>query len=341
MSASAARFAPERYVAAMCRPRTQNAFAPDGRIDEAVLVANVAEFARCIRKAADEHGARLVVFPEFALSGYSPGDYRSWVEGSLTFPGPVSDRIGEAARAANVYVVVQAPEVHPAIPDRYFLSAAAIGPDGAVAMVHRKNLTLSLRTSPIDIYDRFVEVFGKDALMPVLATPLGTLGIAIAAEVHYPEAVRTLALKGAEVILNPIANAVGVDYFKRPGANVVRSVRAFENVAYLAMTNVHDGDVPPEVWDHTGAAIGNPVDDGLFTLATIDIPALRQYRATDGMNLLAQMQGEIATDLRSLPLWPRNALVEGPAADFGQLCAIEREVWRNLCEAGHGVLPGA
>lgn len=324
----------------MCRPRTQGAFGADGRIDPDQLERNIEEFCRCIRKSAGDHGARLIVFPEFALTGYSPGDYASWVAGGIAFPGPVSDRIAETARAENAYVVVQAAETHPAFPDRYFLSAAIITPAGEIGMVHRKNLTHSLRTSPVEIHDRFVGVFGSDALMPVLKTPIGTLGIAIAAEVHYPEAVRALAFKGAEIVLNPIANAQGVDYLKRPGADVVRQVRAFENLVYLGMTNIDTGEVPSAIYDYTGASIGSEVEDGLFTLATIDIGALRKFRATGGANMLAQLQPELVEDIRSIPLWPRNAFDAAPARGFDDLLTIESEVWRRLCDEGRGTLPG-
>ncbi len=327
------------YVAAMCRPRTSNAFGADGRINRDQLDRNIDEFCRCIRAAADDHGARLILFPEFALTGYSPGDYRSWVEAGLSLPGPVTDRIGAAARAANAYAVIQAPETHPALPDRYFLSAAIITPSGDVGMVHRKNYSLSLRTSPVDIHDRFVDAFGTDALLPVLDTPIGTMGIAIAAEVHHPEAVRGLAFKGAEIILNPIANAQGVDYLQRPGAKVVRQVRAFENVAYLAMTNIDTGEVPAAVYDYTGASIGRDLGDGLFTLATIDIGALRAYRATAGHNLLAQVQPELVEDAASIGLWPRNAFADAAAKGFDELVAVESRVWQRLCSDGRGKLP--
>lgn len=338
MTASLPNAAPA-YVAAMCRPRTSNAFGADGRMDRDQLDRNIDEFCRCIRMAADDHGARLILFPEFALTGYSPGDYRSWVEGGIAFPGPVSERIGEAARAANAYAVVQAPETHRAFPDRYFLSAAIIMPSGDVGMVHRKNYSLSLRTSPVEIHDRFVEAFGADALLPVLDTPIGTMGIAIAAEVHHPEATRGLAFKGAEIILNPIANAQGVDYLARPGAEVVRQVRAFENVAYLAMTNIDTGEVPAAVYDYVGASIGHEVADGLFTLATIDIGALRAYRATAGNNLLAQVQPELVEDVTAIGLWPRNTFAEAPAQGFDQLFEIESRVWREMCAQGRGRLP--
>jgi len=332
---------PAPYVAAMCRPRTPSAFDAQGRIVADALDANISIFCDCIAQAAEKHSARLVVFPEFALTGYAPTDNDGWVAASITFPGPEIDRIAQAAREANAYVLVQAAERHEAFPGRYFLSAVILTPEGEVGLVHRKNYTLSLRTSPIEIYDRFVEALGPDAFFPVLETPIGNLGVAIAAEVHWPEAVRALVLKGAEVVLNPIANVEGVDYLKRPGADAVRSVRAFENLAYLAMTNIDGGEVPPAVYDPSGGSIGSEVDGGLFTLATIDIAALRKLRATGGMNLIAQLQPAIHTGPALPQLWPENLLAERPAAGFDELMAAERAAWHRLCAAGRGVLPQA
>lgn len=333
-----ARTAP--YIAAMCRPRTSSAFGDDGRIVPELLDANIAEFCRCIEKAAGDHGARLVLFPEFALSGYAPVSYEAWVEAGISFPGPEIDRIAQAARAANAYVVVQAAETHPALPDRYFLSAVILTPEGEVGLVHRKNYTLSLRTSPVEIYDRFVQVFGADAFYPVLETPIGNLAVSIAAEVHWPEAIRPLALKGAEVILNPIANAEGVDYLGRAGADIIRPARAFENLVYLGMTNIDGGTAEPAVYDYKGAAIGHAVDDGLFTLATINIGALREFRASGGMNLLAQIQPAILEDIAGLPLWPKNLLADTPATGFEQLMQAEQKAWAAMAGLGRGKLPG-
>jgi predicted amidohydrolase len=327
------------YIAAMCRPATACAFDSGGQILAEVLDANIATFEACIAHAAAEHGAQLVVFPEFALTGYAPVDNAAWVAASITFPGPQADRLAQAARRAGAHVLVQAAERHAAFPGRYFLSAAILTPDGEVGMVHRKNYTLSLRTSPIEVHDRFIEVFGADAFLPVLDTPLGRLGISIAAEVHWPEAVRTLALKGAEVVLNPIANVNGVDYLARPGADAVRAVRAFENCLYLAMTNMAGGEVPPAVYGPTGASIGREADEGLFTLATIDIAALRQLRATAGMNLLAQLQTAIHEDPALPLLWPANLLPASPASGFDELAAAEAAAWHRLCAAGRGQLP--
>ncbi|MDZ5645872.1 nitrilase-related carbon-nitrogen hydrolase [Nitrospirillum sp. BR 11828] len=322
------------YVMAMCRFAPRRAFAADGCLVREALADNVDRHCALIERAAGDHGAKLVAFPEFALTGHAMLSNDQWVASSLTFPGPEVDRIADAARRAGVYVVIQAAERHAAFPGRYFLSAAILTPGGGIGLVHRKNYAFSLRTSPIDVYDTFIDAFGPDAFLPVLDTPIGGLAVSIGAEVHWPEAIRSLAMKGAEVVLNPIAAAPLIDYLDRPGAAAVRQARAFENVLYLGMTNIAgDGDAPlPQVYDFKGAAIGAPaVTDDVFTLATVDLAALRTWRATPAANLLAQIQ-PIHDSPYDVAPWPRNTLPSAPAASADQIIGVEAAVWRRMEE---------
>ena len=321
------------YVLAACQPRTQTIFDDSGTVRSERVAANLAEYGTLIARAAADHDARLIVFPQFGLSGHAAVDNDRWVAAALDFAGPEIARIGDAARAAGAYVVIQAAERHPAFPGRYFLSAALITPNGAVGMVYRKHYTLSLRTSPIDVHDRFVAVFGAGAFFPVLDTPIGRIGLTIGGEPHWPEVTRTLALNGAELIVNPIAAAVSIDYLERAGAEQVRGVRAFENMTYFAMANI--GGVatapPSQVHDYEGRAIGRAAGDGgPFTLATIDIARLRAARAAPGANLLAQIQPAIHPPIDDLPLWPANAFAERPAAGFDELLAVESAARQRL-----------
>lgn len=330
-----AKIAP--YIMAMCRPRMNTAFDEAGSVRREVLDANIDHFCELIAQAASTHHARIVAFPQFALTGYTPLGGPGWAEASLTVPGPEIERIASAARAAQAYVVVQLAERHAAFPGRYFLSAAILTPQGEVGIVHRKNYAMSLRTSPIDVYDRFIETFGADAFFPVLDTPLGAIGLAIGAEVHWPEPVRALALKGAEIVINPVAAAPLIDYLKRPGAEAVRGVRAFENVAYLGMANISaEGSPPSAIYDYNGAPVGRETDDGLFTLAEVDIEALRKARSAPAANFLAQIQPAIHEPLDALPLWPRNAFADSPPSDAGALIQLEADTWARLQELGRG-----
>lgn len=321
------------YVLATCRPVTTTIFDDAGRVQPERVDANVAEHCALIRRAVDAHDARLIVFPEFALSGHAIVNNDAWVAGGIEFPGPETDRIGQAARDANAYVVIQAAERHPAFPGRYFLSAALITPDGDIGIVYRKHYTLSLRTSPIEVYDRFVETFGPDAFFPVCDTPIGRIGLTIGAELHWPEVTRSLALNGAEIIANPIAAIASVDYMNRAGADVVRPARAFENMTYFAMANngFSPSSPPSRIYDYEGTSIGHDAADGApFTLATIDIQSLRAARAAPGANLITQLQPAIHAPLDGLPLWPANCLPDAPASAFDRLFAIETESWDRM-----------
>lgn len=321
------------YVLALCQPPTQTVFGQDGRVMPERVEANVEAYRTLIARAAAAHAAKLVVFPQFGLSGHAMVDNDRWVEAAFDFAGPEIARIGDACRAAGAHAVIQTAERHPAFPGRYFLSAALIRPDATIGAIYRKHYTLSLRTSPIDVHDRFLATFGPDAFFPVIDTPLGRIGLTIGAEPHWPEVTRTLALRGAEVIVNPIAMADRLDYLDRPGADHVRGVRAFENMTYFAMANMGGiATAPPsEVYDHEGRPIARPAGDGApFTLAEIDIERLRVARAAPGANLLAQIQPAIHPATDRTPLWPANAFAAAPPPGFEDILAIEAAVRQRL-----------
>ena len=300
----------QTYVMALCQPPTQTVFGPGGVFVPEHLEANLAQYEALIERAAREHDAKLIVFPQFGLSGYAPGlTVDQWIAASLTFPGAHVQRLGRAAKAAGAHVVVQAAEAHRAFPGRYFLSAGLLRPDGNLGLAYRKHYSISTRTSPADVYDEFIATFGVEGLFPVADTPLGRIGIVIGAEVNWPETVRSLALKGAEIILNPVATAPLIDYMGRAGASSVRAARAFENIVYLGMANMGlhvpahgasevaiDPPPPSQIYDFEGELIATAgAGPGQFALARIDIRALRQARARPAANFIAQIQPHIHT----------------------------------------------
>lgn len=328
-------------VAAMCRPQTSTVFDENGQVNRAISDHNIDIYCRTITHAAAEYGARLITFPQFGLTGYTPLDSPAWADASMTFPGPDISQIAEAAKTANAYVVVEVAEQHPAFPGRFFRSAAVLTPSGEIGLVYRKNYSMSTRTSPVDVQDRFVETFGPDAFFPVLETEIGNIGVIIGAEAHWPEATRALALKGAEIIINPIAASPFIDYLKRPGAQEVRKVRAFENMVYFGVPNI-EGDGPDSVaYDYDGGSIGTAVEGDTILLADFNIEALRRARSAPTANFLAQIQPSIHEPIADLPLWPRNSFpLQGPA-DFEALAAVEREAWQRLQALGRGKAPQA
>lgn len=320
------------YNMTMCSPHIVAAFTSSGELDRDIVGKNIDTCCEHIFRSVEYSDSKLIVFPEFSITGYAPISYQAWVDAAFTFPGPETDKIAKVAQATGSYVVIQTPERHPAFPQRYFLSSVIITPSGDVGLSYRKNYSISLRTSPNDMFNQFVDVFGIKGLFPVLDTPLGKLGLCIGAEPHWPEAIRTLALNGAEVVLNSIANVHGLDYMHRAGAHATRGVRAFENMIYFGMANIPGEDAAQsKIYDFNGADIGHcSKQDKSHIVSEIDIQALRLARAKPGANLLAQIQTAIHPALENYPLWPKNCFPTEPAADANQLISLETESWHRL-----------
>lgn len=332
------------YVMAMCQPETRLAFAEDGSLMPDVLDENVRHYCDLIEQAARDHGARLIAFPQFGLTGYGQKTTtRHWVEGSEPLPNRVTHRIGEAARRAKAWVVVQMSEVLPEFPGRYFLSNVLFSDEGRIAAIYRKHYSLSLRTSPIDVFDEFVAAYGTESLWPVVHTPIGSIGMCIGAEVNWPEVVRTLTLKGAEIVVNTIcAPSPSLDYVDRMASTLVRPVRAFENQIYLGMANTaprQDGDTPSEIYDYNGDRIARAEPCAIFTLATVDIEALRAARARPHINYVAQIQAAIHPELSSFPHWPANTFPESAPTSFETIYALETDIRDRLTAQAHESAP--
>src|SRR5947209_5943626 len=91
-----------------------------------ILFDAEASIVKAERLLGESAGARLVVFPEAFLGGYPKGHdfgarvgsrtpegrklYRRYYEGAIDVPGPATERLGEAARAAGMWAVIGAIE---------------------------------------------------------------------------------------------------------------------------------------------------------------------------------------------------------------------------------------
>lgn len=176
--------------------------------------------------AAAAEGARLVVFPEAALTGYLFESRAEALKGAVSAEGPELRRLEETCREAGVWAVCGGVEREEAgaLDPRLYNTAFLVGPEG-VAGRFRKVHTLCLGV------DRFVRP--GDAGFPVFPLPFGRLGIHICYDGSFPESARALRLRGAQVILLPT---------NWPDLRLKREmvqVRAYENhVSVLAVNRV-------------------------------------------------------------------------------------------------------
>ncbi|MES1944338.1 putative amidohydrolase [Salinisphaera sp. PC39] len=166
---------------------------PAANLDAAV--AAVAE--------AGARGARLVLLPELHNTRYfcrteDPAAF----DLAEPVPGPTTERLGEAARAAGAVVVGSVFERRAA--GLYHNTAVVLDTDGRLAGRYRK---AHIPDDP-GYYEKFYFTPGDTGFEPI-DTAVGLLGVLVCWDQWYPEAARLMALAGAQVLLYP--SAIGWD----------------------------------------------------------------------------------------------------------------------------------
>lgn len=157
-------------------------------------------------------GAKLVIFPECALTGYCFTSREEASPMAETVPGPSTEGLAAATKSLNCTAVVGLLERDG---ERIYNAAAVIGPEGILG-TYRKIHLLCLG---IDRYDT-----PGDKPFPVFETPHGRIGINICFDVSFPESGRIAKLKGAQILTIPTNWPVGSDTWQH-----TPQVRATEN----------------------------------------------------------------------------------------------------------------
>lgn len=183
------------------------------------LEANRAACADRLDEAAGR-GCRLLVLPECASAGYMFDSAEEAAGFAETVPGPFTDALASACARHDAYVVSGMLERDGTA---LYNAAVLVGPGGVLARYRKTHL-------PYLGVDRFV-VPGDEVV--VIDTPLGRIGLAICYDIRFPELMRALALRGAELIAHPTNWPVA----GRFSAEVLTRSRAQENRVYLLSAN--------------------------------------------------------------------------------------------------------
>ena len=164
----------------------------------------------------------LVCFHEFPLQG---SDIR-WtreeqLKVAIDVPGEETEIIGARAKQYNCYIEFGARARLKDWPGHFIYMGFIIGPDGQIVMQRWKSRNMAgigFGTTVFDVLDRYVEMYGWDAVFPVARTDIGNL--ALAPCVYEPEAVRAYSVKGAELITRLMT--IGGGYWSRVGLPAYR-----------------------------------------------------------------------------------------------------------------------
>lgn len=171
-----------------------------------------------IASVLSEAGVDLLVFPELATSGYlitSKEELRGLAE---PIPGPTTELLQQIAREREIFAAVGIPERDG---DAFYNSAVLVGPSGIIAHYRKAHLFFEEK-----LYFR-----PGDTPFPLCEAKGVQVGLLICYDHMFPEAARTLALQGAQVIAHP-SNLV------MPGkGQLTTRVRAMENRVFWVLAN--------------------------------------------------------------------------------------------------------
>jgi N-carbamoylputrescine amidase len=190
--------------------------------------ANIQRGARALEEAA-ARGVRLAVFPELAFQRFFPQRRRSEQPPPYAepIPGPTTDLFARLAARFGMVIVLNLYEKDG---DRRYDSSPVLGADGSLLGVCRM---VHIIDGPCFHETDFYHPGDQGA--PVFDTAVGRLGVAICYDRHFPEYMRALAVKGAELVVVPQAGAVG----EWPAGifEAELQVASFQNGYFAALAN--------------------------------------------------------------------------------------------------------
>jgi len=162
--------------------------------------------------------ADLLVLPELATSGYLFTGREEVEALAEPIPGPTTEFLQQIARESGMHIVIGLPERSG---DALYNSAALVGPQGVVAHYRKAHL----------FYEEKLYFQPGDTDFPICKVRDAKVGLLICYDHMFPEASRTLALQGVQLIVHP-SNLV------MPGkGQFTSSVRALENRVFWALAN--------------------------------------------------------------------------------------------------------
>lgn len=314
-----------RYLAAACQTDLPNP------ADRAALPARTDYLLGMIDRAVIGYrpfgDVRLVVFPEFAHAAPVYETVEELADKlAVPVPNEQTARYHAKARALGVYIQTGTfLEADPKYPGVVFNTTCLIGPDGLLYKYRKVHpwLPWEVHASPHDVPGY------AEPMFPVADTEIGVLGCAICYDWVFPEAIRELALQGADVLIrvsaymDPWGATPPMDWW-----TVVNRCRALENTAFVVAANqgASAAHYPPFSWpggsmvvDYDGRILSqaDPGPGENIVVGPIDLAALRAERDRRiGHSLLAHRRPE-AYRHAMRPGYPPGAAAAGPLTTAG------------------------
>jgi nitrilase len=212
--------------------------------------ATLEKLDRLTAEAAGE-GAELVVFPEAFIPVYPSSTwakhFAGWAderskaafariaEEAVAVPGPAADRLGATAKEHGVWLVTGVTEIDPERPGTLYNTLLYHGPDGSLALRHRKLVPTN--------HERLVWGPGDGSGLRAIQTDVGRLGGLICWENYMPLARFALYESGIEIYVASTAD--DGDAWQSTLIHIAREARAFVvSPSHFQRASAYPADFP-------------------------------------------------------------------------------------------------
>ena len=246
---------------------------------------------------------RLLAFPEFAHAAPIYETVEELLDKlAVPIPNEHTDRYRHKANERGIHIQTGSfLERDDRWPGAVFNTTCLIGPDGLLFRYRKVHpwIPWEVHASPHDLPGYADEMF------PVAETEIGNIGAAICYDWLFPEAIRQLALNGAELLvrvsayMDPWGATPPMDWW-----TTVNRCRALENIAFVVACNqgASADHYPPFSWpggsmivDYDGRLLAqaDPGPGEKIVIAPVDVAALRAERGRrQGHHMLGHLRME-------------------------------------------------
>lgn len=225
-------------------------------------------------------GAELVVLPEkWPLLG-SPEDL---IAGAEPIDGPAMSAAAGWASERGVFLLAGSFAERRSDRERLSNTSVLFGPDGTRLAVYRKIHLFDVEVGGVEYRESATEEPGEEVVSASLGETGFDLGMTVCFDLRFPELLRILALRGANIIAVPSAFTA---HTGEAHWEVLLRARAIENQTFVAAAN-QVGAADPQydsfgnslVCDAWGAVLAR-VDEGVgIAVADCDLGSLEDVRA--------------------------------------------------------------
>jgi predicted amidohydrolase len=232
--------------------------AVDGHSPGTGIRDNLAHMLDMIDKVQFFGGTKdLLCFHEFPLQGWNPWDRKELERLSIEIPGPETEAIAAKARKYGCYIQFGAYVADRDWPGHVLSITSIVGPKGELVARDWKARNIVgvfpgfelVTTTIYNVLDRYVEMYGADAVIPVHRTDIGNL--ATSSTQLEPELFRAMALKGVEIVLRTASGGFNADD--------IRMVSAYNRIYSVIVNNAVSPDNPNFLDDANGGAGGSAI----------------------------------------------------------------------------------